>query len=1369
MPLKRLKKIAAAACLIASQFVPAFSAIPHVIKAQDDLTHLSAELQVTVDKDVHVISFQSYANVGKLKLDNPSDKIDSLILMRADTTSDAVIKVDSTFLELKSMPGPVIIRGLAFQLMNPKAVLIAGAETNKENRKLIIEDCFIFADSLEATSLSWLGDVGSSVEIRRTFFVSRAGKPTTRINLSAGDITLSNNLFNFPGAVFATVKKSIEISSNNINRTQFKLTGEILGVQPKIRFFGNFISHAPTTDATGVAALWAVVHSGFDLRTADVKDNRLYHSWAGFDYYQPGMTDTLWHGSQRNTPFDDNRFGKPATELWDWYTTGVDSITGMQTGDYKRATRYNVLPGDKPSFSWTLPKAALTAYFQPAPYPREIRIDTSEVFPAVTQPPVRPLFPRTKALKFGAFRVDSISYSGTSIYGKPVLVIKDSLSQPALQPILGNINDSPSVFVNTRPAARAFMLANYGNTARGADITPVGPDSKLTVNDRLVFSQVDSAGFTYIVEPQPGQLDDDIRSLATNIGIRTTAATSGTVTFGTFTRVAPYLPAKVLWYLPASKTYIPVSGSDSGRYLLSTPYSSISGVEFKAILVERLSVKRGDVTTDVAGGTLRTLSLSGFQLMVNDSAAVDTAQYGRASKGFRFSWLGRAGGDSVILSLKAGQDQQAFVTTAQGTSKLPIVPDGAGNFRIPIGPDDSLKTFFLAMKNNVKAGVTARGNLEDAEGVFVEGFNSSTSGRLTFEVPPANFLESATALKDTSLSNARILGGRILTKKNLNSTTPFGISFGVAPYKNADKVEAYSFDGQSWTKLPDPKTTATVFNGDNLPILPARTEIVLIVERLAAPENYVTLSPVVAGNKVTVAPVFLDALRPVTGYCLELQSVNSGGIVETETCAERPITDTISLVLQPNTVYLYRIRYFMGNDKITRAFQLLSGTSWDIKLSLPDSLNIRAKKRWHLLGFPVEGAFYGVMQKGGDGPDPKKFLDTTLVVKMQWSHGAAKFDTLKEKEIENLKVKPGDAYLFASARTFATSLAAVTGVLTAKPFKMHLDSGWNFISNPFPTRLLKARIRSVVPKILTFYQMTYDTTSSVKGVKKYGWNPDSPVLRAFEGYAYYTKKEDTLVFDPLADTAAQGSGKVAAGTASPGLQASLETPWGDSRMALSADARQPSIPFLPTPGGAAELRLGGQAGYMIKTVGSLAAIDEQVEIRSAEAGRGSFRLAFAEGAVPGPATPQRVRLIDLTSGTIYDEAAAADLPIAEGSRTYRLLAGDQAFVEGRTQAVLAGAPKEIGLSQNFPNPFRGRTRVALDWPAWQTGERRAVLEVMDVRGRSIVRMNLADIRVGRQVVTLDASGWRPGIYLYRLTVFTGERQARLQKRMMVSP
>jgi hypothetical protein len=321
-----------------------------------------------------------------------------------------------------------------------------------------------------------------------------------------------------------------------------------------------------------------------------------------------------------------------------------------------------------------------------------------------------------------------------------------------------------------------------------------------------------------------------------------------------------------------------------------------------------------------------------------------------------------------------------------------------------------------------------------------------------------------------------------------------------------------------------------------------------------------------------------------------------------------------------------------------------------------------------------------------------------------------------------------------------------------------VEMGWNFIANPFPTAFPLSRFSFPGPsdRFRALHRIAKDN---------YEWKRLSSVLEKFTGYAYYSDSKGTLEFDPLAPEASSAAAAKASAGDRPArrIAARLQTHWGSSEAVLTSEARAIDIPFLPVPGSSPQLRMGGGKGLMVKAIRDGAAIDEIMEIRSPHAGRGAFRLETSGFGF------EAVRLIHLASGRVFEGAAMADMPLAKGSQTFRLLAGDQAFVRAGTESVLAGAPQDIGLSQNFPNPFRGKTRVALDWPAWDGGVRRAVLEVVDMQGRAKSRMDLGDIRMGRQIVTVDASGWRPGIYMYRLTVETEGKKARLQKRMLVSP
>jgi hypothetical protein len=181
-------------------------------------------------------------------------------------------------------------------------------------------------------------------------------------------------------------------------------------------------------------------------------------------------------------------------------------------------------------------------------------------------------------------------------------------------------------------------------------------------------------------------------------------------------------------------------------------------------------------------------------------------------------------------------------------------------------------------------------------------------------------------------------------------------------------------------------------------------------------------------------------------------------------------------------------------------------------------------------------------------------------------------------------------------------------------------------------------------------------------------------------------------------------------------------------------------------------------------------IDEPLVIRSPSGLTGRLELDL-EGDLSGGKDWQ-TRLIDLVSGQVTDPAVDP-ISLEEGPNAYRLVAGTGDFVSKRVSTFRSGIPAGLALSQNFPNPFRGLTRIAIDWPALAGSaagmERKAVLEVFDMRGRRRLARDLGAIHAGIQEVTVDGSNWQPGIYTYRLTVSTGGTRVRLQKKMVVSP
>lgn len=1370
LPHLRLSQLAAVAFLVAMQFHSVFAQYQHYVTGVNNLSKVATEIQSSPDQGSHSIQFDYYGDVGTFKVDSPTSKVESLIFERRDSDSEAVITVAGTLLEIKNMKAKVTLKGLAFQLQ-PNAVLLSGADGAKVNGSLLIDSCFIFSDTLDNTFLSWLGDNLSSVEIKNSYIVVGGSRTAAaKISLSGGTLKLNNNLINFSGSISSPggIFKEAQFISNTVNRTQFQLTGMFdAGKLPSMEFTKNLIAHKGSKDAFGGAVFYVVNYSNFDPTRVFIQYNKMFNTWNGFDY----PLGAKFKESATNIPIDTIP-GKAASEKWNWYTETLDNNeTGLLSGTLK-IEKYNVLPPDS-SFAWTLPRGNLKVDFRPGLYPRQIKLDTGT---GPLKPPSdadfhRRVFPGTGTVHFGPFKVDKITLGVSADFGYPLLLALDSLDSARAQPAgLSSYKSNPSVFQNGFGASRRFILVNFGNTPKGENIR-VGDGTSVKATDKLIIAKVDSSGQSLVIPISPGggTLATNLRSLGVGFRVQTSAVANSLFHIGAIEDVTPYSPDKVFWqFQNGSDILVPAvkakAGQDSGKYTASANYSS--KMDLFAYLVERLAIPAGGTILTLSEGSIRVASIGGFQLSVDSGYAVDPETYGSPTKGYSFTWPLKVSSDSIELTLKADSGQVMFVRLANGTTERVANARRNGNtLSYKVLDVDKGKIFFAAMEYNILKG---RIYGADYDNTTVTGFRSSKSGKLGFDTLSAENQKSlGSAVKDY-----RFLGGRQLKPVSiatLNPDTAYRLEFSPTKgFLNKAMVEAYIHNGTSWSAAAVPGDY--VLGKYLISQVPADAEAIAVVERLEAAEKYVkadttlTDMPQLDGKSLTVNTSYIiDSINHITHFCIELQFVTEAGSVELEPCRnsdKRTIGQTITKTLQSNAAYQIRILYFIGEEEIKgRKFNWLNGTGVSVlNAANVESVRDRLKVRWHLLGFPVSGRFSKFIERAKEKQHDSVLDEVKLLKFRKFAQGETSKSVFEVvKGWDTLKVDYGDAYLVASSQSFTTKVTAEDTSLPLKPHVVKLDSGWILVANPFPFRQVRSKIVSNGTNDRFFYELKMDTTEL--GEPIYSWSEDSS-LTPFVGYAYYAKQNETLTFNPMAGAAAKAG--FSYGKADD-LDARLEAPWGVSAMTMTSAPGRTTVPFLPAPGPGLQLRVGGGSGYMVKAIPNADQIDEPMEIRSPSDGRAVFTLnrPFRTGMA--------MRLVDLESGAVLDEAGARDMPIAEGAHAFRLIAGDESFVQARVRAFLSAAPAEISMSQNYPNPFRGRTSVELRWPAWQGGARKAVLEVIDTHGRSLRRMDLGEVHVGRQVVNLDASDLRTGVYFYRLTVAADGRKIRMQKRMLVTP
>jgi hypothetical protein len=88
-------------------------------------------------------------------------------------------------------------------------------------------------------------------------------------------------------------------------------------------------------------------------------------------------------------------------------------------------------------------------------------------------------------------------------------------------------------------------------------------------------------------------------------------------------------------------------------------------------------------------------------------------------------------------------------------------------------------------------------------------------------------------------------------------------------------------------------------------------------------------------------------------------------------------------------------------------------------------------------------------------------------------------------------------------------------------------------------------------------------------------------------------------------------------------------------------------------------------------------------------------------------------------------------------------------------------PKNFGLHQNIPNPFRSKTTIEYEIPKLS----RVILKVYDIRGKEVQTLVSASQRPGVYSVDFKPRNLPTGIYLYKLQV--GDRLIGTQKMVLL--
>jgi hypothetical protein len=113
--------------------------------------------------------------------------------------------------------------------------------------------------------------------------------------------------------------------------------------------------------------------------------------------------------------------------------------------------------------------------------------------------------------------------------------------------------------------------------------------------------------------------------------------------------------------------------------------------------------------------------------------------------------------------------------------------------------------------------------------------------------------------------------------------------------------------------------------------------------------------------------------------------------------------------------------------------------------------------------------------------------------------------------------------------------------------------------------------------------------------------------------------------------------------------------------------------------------------------------------------------------------------------------------IPAGTRDWVVFAGKPDWI---SEMKAREVPGHFLLHQNYPNPFNPSTTIGVSLPESSDVQ----LTVFDLSGRQIFSATKSGLQPGYHTLTVDASSWSSGVYLYRVSA---GNQVAVKKMVLV--
>ncbi len=897
------------------------------------------------------------------------------------------------------------------------------------------------------------------------------------------------------------------------------------------------------------------------------------------------------------------------------------------------------------------------------------------------------------------------------------------------------------------PLAGEFIPALGGqNVARGTGIIVNGP---APVSPLLLFPSVSRAGIAVYTPPSDTILDMRIRRIRTGLQdvafeFTTNAEGPDSIRFGIPQAglTTPFL-ADSLFFWVGRKAFVRAKDSE-GMYWGKAPF----GASVVVSLVERLSVGSAVDTLNLGGkAKVVTISSAGFQVIADSGrrpSRSDFPDMGAFGAAYAFSWPGRIQGDSFSVTLprsEAGQNAYAWLGS-QAKQLNPPAP-GTDPITVSIAIGDADKVVFIARKFMIPAGIQTSLKL----GIdSVNDLLSDTPGDISLD---PNF--PSTGLETTRYN---ILGLRGISTDSLKPKGNYQLFITTRAPSKRDSVHAFVLKGVNWVEV------AFTESADRYAVqVDAAVQAVAIVEGLTKADQTpfqpsVPATPMVAGNTLTITPnLSVSEKTMFTDYRIDLASLDTGGTVRIDSTSNAKVDSTLILTLAENRLYSYRVLYRTGMLRYSpdRTWIPLVEKQPSPEI-LQAAIPSRAAWHQHLIGFPFDAALGANVQAGMPAGTTKSQALRSLKTDGTWERKSEDGKTI---------LKRGEGYLFAADTAFSLQVGAPK-YQGLEPVTLEFPAkGWYLFSNPFPMRLPLSSLQFDSGSLSLPQALERNDTNAL-GKPVYAWSAIKDI-RPFEGFLIYAFYQTRVIFNPLAaiGAAAKKAAAPTGATGAPEVRMTLGTPWGSQSAVLYTSGPYRQTPYMAPwsdAGDVPRFRVGGDGGWSYRQVDRLDSLAEQIEITAPAKGVYPLTLVSPQGASGA------IRLVDWQTGAILDESAMRDLVLEKGVSRFTLLSGKA--VDPGIAAFRSALPADFELDQNYPNPFLGSTRIRIGIPAGAGRVLEARVRVVAMSGRVLEERTLGALSVGSHFLNLGSGSWRPGVYLYEVSLRTDRRALTLRKKMV---